>query len=110
MWCDRRAVSNRCRQRGMATSSPGLYGWKLASVKAPEKTILVAENPAFYPFSWHEPRRIPAGLSGANNAKDLVSFADGHVSYIKMYSDTSHFTATAFYDPPDGYDYKWSGN
>lgn len=92
------------------TASPGLFGWKLASIKDPGKTILVAENPAFYPFSWHEPRQIPSGLSGANNAKDLVSFADGHVSYIKMYSDTGHFVATLFYDPPAGYDYRWSGN
>lgn len=92
------------------TSSPGLYGWKLAAIKDPVKTILVVENPAFYPFSWHEPRRIPSGQSGANDAKNMVSFADGHVSYIKMYSDTGHFIATAFYDPPASYDYKWSGD
>jgi hypothetical protein len=85
-----------------------LYGYKLASIKDPVKTILVAENPAFYPFSWHEPRRIPQGLSGANNAKNLASFADGHVRYTRMYSDENYFVATCFYDPPADYEYRWS--
>ena len=92
------------------TSSPGLFGCKLAAIKDPVKTVLVAENSAFYPFSWHESQLIPSGLSGYNDAKNLVSFADGHVSYIKIYSNTGYFMATCFYDPPDGYDYKWSGN
>jgi prepilin-type N-terminal cleavage/methylation domain-containing protein/prepilin-type processing-associated H-X9-DG protein len=92
------------------TSSPGLFGWKLAAIKNPVKTVLVVENPAFYPFSWHESLRIPGGQSGVNNAKNMVSFADGHVSYIKIYSNTGYFMATLFYDPPAGYDYKWSGN
>jgi prepilin-type N-terminal cleavage/methylation domain-containing protein len=89
---------------------PGLSGWKFASIKNPVKTVLVLENPALYPFSWHEPRLIPAGLSGANNAKNEVSFADGHVSYIKMFSNTNQFVATCFYNPPANYDYKWSGD
>jgi prepilin-type N-terminal cleavage/methylation domain-containing protein len=92
------------------TSSPGLFGRKLGSIRNPVKTILAVENPAFYPFSWHEPRKIPSGLSGANGAKNIASFADGHFNYIKFYSDTTHFVATVFYDPPDTYDYKWTGN
>jgi prepilin-type N-terminal cleavage/methylation domain-containing protein/prepilin-type processing-associated H-X9-DG protein len=92
------------------TTSPGLCGWKLAAIKDPVKTVLVTENAAFYPFSWHESQRIPDGQSGVNNSKNMVSFADGHVSYIKMYSDPSVFMATAFYDPPAGYEYKWRGN
>jgi prepilin-type N-terminal cleavage/methylation domain-containing protein/prepilin-type processing-associated H-X9-DG protein len=91
-------------------SSPGLFGWKLAAIKEPVKTVLVADNHAFYPVSWHEAQRIPPGQSGVNNSKNMVSFADGHVSYIKMYSNTDYFMATCFYDPPAGYDYKWSGN
>ena len=92
------------------TSSPGLFGWKLGAIKDPVKTILVAEIHAFYPVSWHEAQRIPAGKSGVNDSKNMVSFADGQVSYIKMYSNPDYFVATAFYDPPAGYDYKWSGN
>jgi len=38
---------------------------------------------------------------------------DGHVSYVKIYWDTNnvagHLEAWQ-YDPPAGYDYKWSGD
>jgi hypothetical protein len=47
-------------------------------------------------------------------ARDMVSFVDGHASYVKIYWDA---TNTSFghveawnYDPPQGYDYKWSGD
>jgi prepilin-type N-terminal cleavage/methylation domain-containing protein/prepilin-type processing-associated H-X9-DG protein len=92
------------------TTFPGLYGWKLAAIKDPVKTIFAADNMAFYPVSWHESQRIPSGKSGINNSKNMVSFADGHVRYTKMYSNTNNFMATCFFDPPAGYDYKWSGN
>src|SRR5207342_2226373 len=39
-------------------SFPGLYGWKLAAIKDSFKTVLVAENHAFYPVSWHENQRM----------------------------------------------------
>jgi len=93
-----------------ATTIPGLYGWKLGSIRNPAKTILVAENMAFYPISWHENQRMISGQSGITDSRSMVSFADGHVSYTKMYSNPDIFMATCFYDPPDGYDYKWSGN
>lgn len=88
---------------------PGIAGRKMSSVKQPVKTILVAEFPAGVPFSWHQPVK-----SIANNARDVVSFVDGHVSYIKMYWDATncsfgHVEAWD-YDPPPGYDYKWSGD
>jgi hypothetical protein len=42
--------------------------------------------------------------------KSLVSFGDGHVSYIPIYFDALYNDIpTAYYDPPAGYDYKWSG-
>ena len=93
------------------TVFPGLYGWKLGAVVQPSLTALVTENPALYPFSWHERKRLP-GPNGAcvNDARNVVSFADGHVSYIKMYWDSDYLEATAWYNPPPGYDYKWSGN
>lgn len=92
------------------TTSPGLFGWKLSSIKDPVKTVLVAEMSAFWPCSWHEPQRIPAGQGGINDAKNLVGFVDGHVDYIKIYWDTDYNLLTAYYDPPAGYDYKWSGD
>jgi hypothetical protein len=48
-----------------------------------------------------------------NDAMDMVSFVDGHVSYIKMYWKSGPPPTTLFsgdYDPPAGYDYQWSGN
>jgi hypothetical protein len=53
----------------------GLGGTALSSVKHPARTRLVVENSAPAPWSWHEPsqRRM------FNDAKNAVSFADGHV-------------------------------
>jgi len=98
---------------------PGIAGLPLSSIKHPSKTVLVAEIPALIPFSWHQPKRplyiistrnCPNGIF--NNAMNMVSFVDGHVSYIKMYWNTASGPAavSGYYDPPDGYDYQWSAN
>jgi hypothetical protein len=99
--------------------TPGLAGRKISSIKDPTKTVLVAEIPALFPFSWHQPKR-PLAMGNAlfSNAKNMVSFIDGHVNYIKIYWNTnrilsggiSYLTTAADYDPPPGYDYKWSGD
>lgn len=87
---------------------PGIAGRQLSSIRDPARTVLVAEFPALLPYSWHE----PGGKSHYNNARDVVSFVDGHVSYIRMYWDPNNATAghqeAWHYDPPAGYDYKWS--
>lgn len=103
----------------LGTRTPGLAGRKISSIKEPTKTALVAEIPALFPYSWHEPKR-PFSMENAvfNNAKNMVSFVDGHVSYIKIYWNTnrvlsggiSYATTAADYDPPAGYVYKWSGD
>jgi prepilin-type N-terminal cleavage/methylation domain-containing protein len=89
---------------------PGLTGVKLSSVRHPGRTVLVAEYPALIPYSWHDPSSHPAG--GANSmffcdSKNVVSFVDGHVSYIKMYFDPTN-GAAFMYNPPASYDYQWS--
>jgi len=92
----------------------GVGGQRVDSVKDPVKTVLVAESAALFPYSWHHPAhdQIPA----ANNALDLVSFVDGHVSYIKMFWNSSiqypngAMSLAGYYDPPAGYDYQWSGD
>ena len=98
---------------------PGIAGLPLSSIKHPARTVLVAEAPALMPFSWHKPKRplyiISTGYCPNlifNNAMDMASFVDGHVGYIKMYwSGAFGFTGVSCnYDPPDGYDYQWSGN
>lgn len=93
----------------------GIAGRKIASLKAPAKTVLVAESPAFSPYSWHQPRNpilLPPGESPLfNDAKDMVGFVDGHVSYLKIYyQEVPGNLWSCFYDPPTGYDYKWSGD
>jgi prepilin-type N-terminal cleavage/methylation domain-containing protein len=71
------------------TSFPGLFGWKLASIEEPARTVLVSEISALWPWSWHEPQLLPPGEFGVNNAKSVLSFADGHASYSPIYCDTN---------------------
>lgn len=91
-----------------ASLPPGLYGWKLAAITDPSKTILIAEASAFLPFTWHDSVRPPPGAFGFNNARNVASFTDGHASYIPIYFYTNSGLVTCFYNPPAGYDYKWS--
>jgi prepilin-type N-terminal cleavage/methylation domain-containing protein len=92
---------------------PGIMGNKLSSIKNPARTVLAGEFPALDGYSWHQPL-----FSGKhryyNNAPDILSFADGHVSYVKMYcgsNNPSHsFKLPFVFDPPAEYDYQWSGN
>jgi prepilin-type N-terminal cleavage/methylation domain-containing protein/prepilin-type processing-associated H-X9-DG protein len=95
----------------VAVTRPGLTGIRLSSVKHPSRTALVAEASALAPWSWHE----PSSRLLFTDAKNMVSFADGHVSYIRVYWDSTPLPGggSSFalgYDPPAGYDYQWSGN
>jgi prepilin-type N-terminal cleavage/methylation domain-containing protein/prepilin-type processing-associated H-X9-DG protein len=98
---------------------PGVGGRQFSSIRHPARTVLVAESPAFFPYSWHEPKPYqpggvqPRGIALFNDAKNMVSFADGHVAYIKIYWGnivTNGGFMACFYDPPAGYDYQWSGD
>jgi prepilin-type N-terminal cleavage/methylation domain-containing protein len=109
---------------------PGIAGVKLSSIKQPSKTILVTEYTALFPYSWHSPKprhsptptlsRMPSPTEWPffNDAKNVVSFVDGHVSYINIYWNTNgSFSGRTWlvpfactYDPPDNYEYKWSGS
>ncbi len=87
----------------------GLTGVKLSDVRHPDRTILLAEFPALYPYSWHEPSSHGvAYLHGVVclDSKNVVGFVDGHVTYIKMYC-ADHVTA-CLTNPPAGYDYQWT--
>ena len=92
------------------TTFPGVFGRKQASIKDPAKTVLVAESPAIFPWSWHQLKKLPLERSGVNDAKNIISFVDGHVSYIKIYWNSSFSITSCCYDPPVGYDYQWSGD
>jgi type II secretory pathway pseudopilin PulG len=97
----------------------GIGDRKLSSIKDPARTVLVAEVPAFFPYSWHQSSRpggvtLPGGVVLFKDAKNVVSFVDGHVSYIGIYWDSGQtngiYSLALQYDPPAGYDYKWSGD
>src|ERR1043165_4287849 len=62
------------------TNSPSVGGRKLASIRNPDRTIVVAEMPAFIPWSWHQPAPLPVDQSGVDKARNMVGFADGHVA------------------------------
>ncbi len=91
------------------TNYYGIAGRKLDSVPQPTRTVMIAEIPAFAPYSWHAPKR-PYSIGNAtfNNSKNMVDFVDGHVSYIKMYYDGKKIAWA--YNPPDRYDYQWIEN
>jgi prepilin-type N-terminal cleavage/methylation domain-containing protein len=101
-------------------SLPGISGRKLSSIKHPDRTVLIAEASAFAPYSWHQPKPPTIAPNGMelpifNNARNVVSFVDGHVNYIKMYWNSStnangYYSMAFIYDPPAGYDYQWSGD
>ena len=90
---------------------PGLTGVKLSAVEHPARTILVAECSAAGPWSWHE--RSPQLIF--NDAKSVLTFVDGHVSYTRIYWNSTPYpggskSLAVQYDPPASYDYQWSPN
>jgi prepilin-type N-terminal cleavage/methylation domain-containing protein len=92
-------------------SLPGLAGMRLGSIKHPARTALVMEASALVPWSWHK----PSAELLFNDARNMMSFVDGHVSYIKIYWDSTPSPGGGLsfamgYNPPAGYDYQWSGN
>jgi prepilin-type N-terminal cleavage/methylation domain-containing protein len=103
---------------GTNFTRPGIAGVSLEAVKHPDRTALVFETPAVCPFSWHQPKRPLYLLSTKycpnlrfNDAVNMVSFVDGHVSFVKIYWDVQPpLNCAADYDPPAGYDYQWSPN
>jgi hypothetical protein len=105
------------------TNNLGVGGRKLSAVKDPARTVLLAEAPALFPYSWHQPGNASSfgaitynnGAVLFPNARNLVSFVDGHVSYIKIYwnpgpTQPGVWALAMQYDPPAGYEYKWSND
>ena len=93
------------------TNAPGIAGRKIESIKEGDKTVLVAEMSAFWPWSWHQPRKPLNGEHERpvfDNAKNMMSFVDGHTSYLNTYCPGA--VGLVLSDPPAGYDYEWSGD
>lgn len=87
---------------------PGVFGWKQSSIKNPSRTALLLEISGFFPWSWHQPQKLSGGRCGVNDVKNMMSFVDGHVAYIKSFWNANYTVTACCYDPPAGYDYKWS--
>ena len=104
---------NHVKFHGTNFVEPGIAGRKFSSIKNPSRTVLIGEMPAFMPYSWHQPKRpFSQANSIFNDSRNMVSFVDGHVNYIKMYWDSTwpQGTLALAHDPPAGYDYQWSGD
>jgi prepilin-type N-terminal cleavage/methylation domain-containing protein len=94
---------------GLGTNDePHLAQKPFTSVREPSRTVLIAEISGAIGVSSHD-RRQPLQFPDARN---VMSFVDGHVSYLKIYWNgvKGMDGFPIFYEPPAGYDYKWSGN
>ena len=87
---------------------PNIAGWRISAVKNPQKTLLVMEWTAHAPLSWHMSRTGKSNMPFYCDAKNVVGFVDGHVSFSRIYYDG--FNAAYTRDPLPGYDYQYSGN
>lgn len=93
------------RTNGVPFTRLGLGNVRLSAVKHPSRTALVVEVSALEPWSWHE----PSSRLIFNDAKNVVSFVDGHVSYLKIFK-APRKGAAVFYNPPASYDYQWTAD
>jgi len=77
-------------------------------VREPARTVLVAEDPAGIGLSAHD-RKQPLQFADARN---VASFVDGHAAFIPIYWNGVEGVDgfPFFYEPPAGYDYKWTGD
>jgi prepilin-type N-terminal cleavage/methylation domain-containing protein len=81
-----------------------ITGQMLTSIRNPALAVLAGEVPAFIGGSWH-----PVVSSTYADAKDILSFVDGHVANTKIYWNGVEDSDPASYEPPPGYEYSWNG-
>jgi hypothetical protein len=88
-------------------SDLGMAQKPFASVRQPDKTVLIGEISGGVGLSSHV-RRQPFQFADAPN---VMSFVDGHAALIKIYWNGVEGLGgfPGFYEPPAGYEYKWSG-
>jgi len=94
--------------RDTDTNDLGMAQKPFVSVREPARTELIGEISGGIGLSSHD-RRQPLQFPDARN---VMSFVDGHVGCIKIYWNGTAGVGgfPALYEPPDGYEYKWSGN
>jgi prepilin-type processing-associated H-X9-DG protein len=74
-------------------------------VRQPSKLVLVSELSGALGLSAHDHKQSRQ----SNNAKNVVAFVDGHVSYLPIYwnGDSGMENIPCHYNPPPGYEYAW---
>lgn len=91
------------------TNYYGIAGMRMESIAHPSRTVLIAEIPAFAPYSWHSPKKpLSKENSKFNSSRNVLSFVDGHAAFTKMYYDGKKIAWD--YNPPAGYEYQWTGD
>ena len=83
---------------------PRITGKRLAAIRSPAKAVLAGEWPAFFGGSWH-----PFVEGAYPDAKNVLSFVDGHAGFIRIYWDGIAGSQPRNFEPPAGYDYNWDG-
>jgi prepilin-type N-terminal cleavage/methylation domain-containing protein len=83
---------------------PRITGKRLGAIKSPARAVLAGEWPAYFGGSWH-----PVVDRDYSDAKNVLSFVDGHAGFIKIYWDGVSDSDPCAYEPPAGYDYNWDG-
>jgi len=87
----------------------GISGRKISSIRNQVKTLMVADQPACFAYSWHKPEAITdPGPNEINDSWNMSIFVDSHANYLNFYFDpdqTGYFPC--FYNPPDSYEYQW---
>ena len=81
-----------------------ITGKKFDAINSPSKAVLAGEWPAFFGGSWH-----PVLLQDYANAKDVLSFVDGHAALTRIYWDGVSDSDPCNYEPPAAFDYNWDG-
>jgi prepilin-type N-terminal cleavage/methylation domain-containing protein len=92
---------------GDAPDSPNtrMAGKAFSSIREASRVVLIGELSAGFGLSAHD-RRHPYQF---NNARNVLSFVDGHVAYVAVYwNGVEGFDGiAASYEPPAGYEYRW---
>ena len=96
---------NGRRPNSIGWPGMGLTETPAQRISEPSRTISLYELSAGYAFSWHKPPRKRRNL-----APCFAAFVDGHVSLTKIYwnGGATKQDFPIAYDPPPGFDYKWS--
>jgi hypothetical protein len=85
---------------------PNISGLSLSAVNHPKRTLLVMEWPAHAPLSWHASKTGRRNAPFYCDARNVVGFVDGHVSFTPIYFDG--YNAAYTQDPISSYDYQYS--